>query len=277
MYLNIDNKYDSQPSILYNSMDRNEKVCNLVLLTNDETQHFILVNDFSRLLRKGDDKNGQRLYCTQCLDGSFLTEETLKNHQDSCFKNEPCTIVLPKKNGQQGLNKYGKKKARQDILTFKNEGNKFKHPFYCCMDFEATLKPVTKDDEVNKKSDSTSKYQEHIPNSCGLKYNCIHDEYSEPIKIFNNVDENDLLKATFEELERLAKKSYELVQQNKNTIYWKGVDRTIHNECVNCPTCNVSFLYHKKVAHHDHISGEFISTLCSKCNLNFVNKSCIHS
>jgi hypothetical protein len=41
------------------------------------------------------------------------------------------------------------------------------------MDFEATLKPVTKDDEVNKKSDSTSKYQEHIPNSCGLKYNCI--------------------------------------------------------------------------------------------------------
>jgi hypothetical protein len=84
-------------------MDRNEKVCNLVLLTNDDTQHFILVNDFSRLLQ-----NGKRIYCTQSLDGSFITEEALKTHQNSCFK---------------------------------NEGNKFKH-FYCCMDFEVTLKPI---------------------------------------------------------------------------------------------------------------------------------------
>jgi hypothetical protein len=40
------------------------------------------------------------------------------------------------------------------------------------------------DDEINT-SDTTTKYQEHIPNSCGLKYNCIDNKYPEPIKIFN--------------------------------------------------------------------------------------------
>ena len=32
----------------------------------------------------------------------------------------------------------------------------------------------------------TTKLQEHIPNSVGIKYNCIHEEYTKPIKRINN-------------------------------------------------------------------------------------------
>lgn len=136
-------------------MDRNDKVCNLTLLSEGDKQHFVLVNNFSRLMRKKNDTNGKRRYCTQCLDGSFLSEEALTNHQEACMKNEACTVVLPKKKGQQGFNKNGMLKPREDILTFRNEGNKFKHPFYCCLDFEATLKPILKDDEVNNNDTTT--------------------------------------------------------------------------------------------------------------------------
>ena len=34
----------------------------------------------------------------------------------------------------------------------------------------------------------TTKYQKHEPNSYGLKFNCIHDEFCRPVQIFNNAD-----------------------------------------------------------------------------------------
>ena len=43
----------------------------------------------------------------------------------------------------------------------------------------------------------TVKLQEHIPNSVGIKYNCIHEKYTEPIKIINNSDPEKLYKRNY--------------------------------------------------------------------------------
>ncbi len=152
------------------------------------------------------------------------------------MRNEACKVVLSQKNGEQGLNKNGELKQREDIIKFKNEGSKFKHPFNICLDFEATLKPIDKDDNINT-NDTTTKYQEHIPNSCGFKYTCIHNQHSEPVKIFNTSDQNLLLKDTIEELETLAKKSYRLIQQNKDNKILTTEHKQLHaktNVCNNC-------------------------------------------
>ena len=53
-----------------------------------------------------------------------------------------------------------------------------------------------KDDEDN----NTQKYQKHVANSFGLKYNCIHKEYSEPVKIFNSPDQKVVVKNLFKQL-----------------------------------------------------------------------------
>ena len=37
--------------------------------------------------------------------------------------------------------------------------------------------------------------------------------------------------------------------------------------CKNCPSCNIGFAKETKVRHHCHITGNFISALCNKCNL----------
>ena len=49
-----------------------------------------------------------------------------------------------------------------------------------------------------------------------MKFNCIHDRYSKPIKIYNNPNEEILLEETIFELEKYAIKSHKLFNQNKN-------------------------------------------------------------
>ena len=63
----------------------------------------------------------------------------------------------------------------------------------------------------------TQKLQEHIPNSVGVKYNCIHKQYTQEIKIINNSNLEQLLKQTIKQIENYTKKSYQLLQQNKST------------------------------------------------------------
>jgi hypothetical protein len=47
----------------------------------------------------------------------------------------------------------------------------------------------------------TKKYQKNIPNSYGLKYNCIHDIYTKPVEIFNCSDPEVVCKIFIERLE----------------------------------------------------------------------------
>ena len=49
-----------------------------------------------------------------------------------------------------------------------------------------------------------------------------------------------------------------------------NIQQINHNECLICPDCKSEFIENnKKVTHHDHITGDFIKTICSKCNLNY--------
>jgi hypothetical protein len=129
-------------------------------------------------------------------------------------------------------------------------------------------------DKINT-NDTTTKYQEHIPNSCGLKYNCIYNEHSEPIKNFNNADQNLLLKDTIEELEKLAKKSYRLIQQNKDNKILTSRQQVLHFDVKSCNNCQCGISGKNKVIHHNHITGKYISTICNDCNLQFKYKSFI--
>ena len=91
-----------------------------------------------------------------------------------------------------------------NIICFKNHNNIFIYPFYVVADFERTLSPVN---IVNGK---TTKYQKHKPNSYGLNFNCIYEEFTKPINIFNNVNPDSVRKLLIKGIE-----DYQLTQQNK--------------------------------------------------------------
>ena len=74
---------------------------------------------------------------------------------------------------------------RDVIIKLKNFGNMFSHPFSVFLDFESTLENQ-ESKQIDNELTKTNTLQKHIVNSCGLKYKCIHEKYSKPIKIINN-------------------------------------------------------------------------------------------
>jgi hypothetical protein len=73
------------------------------------------------------------------------------------------------------------------------------------------------------------------------------------------------------ELERLGKKSYDLIRQH-SFIHWNDLsqeEQKNYNSTFKCSNCNCEFTTEaKKCIHHDHITGKYISALCSNCNLS---------
>jgi hypothetical protein len=177
-------------------------------------------------------------------------------------------------------------KEGENIMKFRNFNHEFMHPFHVVADFESTLKRIDNEEDSTLEASvkrclqnalgiAKGKYQEHIQNSYGLKYNCIHEQYSEPIEIINSSNPDEVNKKFIESLEHLAKKSYKLTQQNKSCKSIKMTDEDTEKHCKasKCSKCLCAFSSeNKKVKHHDHITGNFIDTLCSDCNLKYQYK-----
>ena len=89
---------------------------------------------------------------------------------------------------------------------------------------------LSNEKEIDGKIIKTRKYQKHIPNSYGLKYNCIHDIYSKPVEIFNSSDSEVVCKNFIERLEELAKYSHFLTQQFKTKINFIADEKQWHNK-----------------------------------------------
>ena len=251
---------------LYNNNERNKNVITLLLideLNEDGTknEHLIWIKDLGRLLRFND-KHEKRFWCSQCLNSSYKTEELLEEHQKLCYNHESVATKMPTKTIK---NKKGIEVENPNCkIKFKNEQNKFMHPVNVFLDFESTLVNVD-----NKIGDNSEQYQHHQVNSCGIKFNCIHDDFSKPIKIINNRDSEEVLKQTIETLEEYAKYSYDIIEHNKLNNVLSNEEKLIHKNKTCCDECKNEFTKTNKCRHHDHITGNYISSLCNKCNLKF--------
>jgi len=96
------------------------------------------------------------------------------------------------------------------------------------------------------------------------------------VKIYY-IDNPDCVCRNFiDDIEEYALYSYNLTQRNKENILFTNNDKLNHKKATKCAECDCTFNENKKkVAHHDHINGQFISTLCDLCNLNFKYKKFI--
>jgi alkyl hydroperoxide reductase subunit AhpC len=274
---------DFKPKTFYTSRDRNKNVVNLLLIHDEEKSHYVWIKNISSLLASNTTQHKKHI-CSQCLTASYDTELKLNKHMDLCMKHESCFVELP--HAEEYTDDKGKIHPANNKMKFKNHGNAFKHPFHIVADFESTLLKVNdKNERITKnykdvgvvsidEEKSTKKYQMHIPNSYGLKYNCIHDEHSEAIKIYNSQDPEQVRESFILELERLAKKSYDLTQMNKENIIMTQEQKEIHKSNKQCNECNCKYTKkNNQVRHHDHITGEFINSICYNCNIKLQYKT----
>ena len=107
---------------LYNSSSRNSRVCNLLLLSENDQEHLVYISNLGGLLRT-DTNHEKRYWCSQCLACSFDTEIKLEHHQKICFNYEAVHCIMPKK-FEEG------DKKKEDVVKFINHNNKFITSFF---------------------------------------------------------------------------------------------------------------------------------------------------
>ena len=248
-----------QPFPIHTSKETFEDQMNLLLITEDEKKHYVLIKDFNAFMYNQSKHKEMKHFCMYCLQ-CFSSERILANHANNCL-----TI-----NGMQAINMP---KPGKNILNFKNFHKQLPVPFVIYADFEAITKKVQgcelseeMENEKNKRS-YTEAYQTH--EDCGSAYKvvcCYDDKYSKDICIYRG--ENAVYRFMEQMLEEVKycktviKKHFNkpLVMTEDDEMCFKLMD-----ECYICGEKYVEKDVH--VRDHCHITGKFRRSAHRLCNL----------
>ena len=151
--INVFGYEKGQPFPIHISKEKFEDQMNLLLITEDEKKHYVLIKDFNVFMYNQTKHKERKHFCMHCLQ-CFLSESILVNHV-----NNSLTI-----NGNQAINML---KKGENILRFNNFHKQLPVPFIIYADFEAiTIKVQGREQseemkkEKNKRS-YTEAYQTH--------------------------------------------------------------------------------------------------------------------
>ena len=218
------------------SKQKNEKVLNLLLITEEEKQHYVLIKDFYRMMYNKTKHRERKHFCMHCPQ-CFSTEEILAKHKSNC-------MVI---NGEQALRmpKEGSK------VQFQNYYKQLPVPFVIYADFEAITEKVSGCQPDDAKS-YTDKYQNHTGCSYGYKVVCCYDDtYSKPVKIYRG--ENSI---SYFMLDMLSEVEY--CQKMIATEFQKPLQMTDEEE---------ELFKTAEEWDHCHITGKYRGSAHQDCNL----------
>ena len=166
-----------QPFPIHISKETFKDQMNLLLITEDEKKHYVLIKDFNTFMHNQTKHKERKHFCMYCLK-CFSSEGILANHVNNCL-----TV-----NGVQAINMP---KQGENILKFNNFHKQLPVPFVIYADFEAITRKVQgckqseeMENEKNKRS-YTEAYQTH--EDCGYGYKlvcCYRERYSKPIQTY---------------------------------------------------------------------------------------------
>ena len=158
------------------SKEKFEDQMNLLLITEDEKKHYVLIKDFNAFMYNQTKHKNKKHFCMYCLQ-CFSSESILVKHTNNCL-----TI-----SGNQAINMP---KKGENILKFNNFHKQLPVLFVIYADIEAITKKVQgceQREEMKKDKDKrsyTKAYQTH--EDCGYGYKvvcCYDDKYSKPIQV----------------------------------------------------------------------------------------------
>ena len=126
--INVFGFENGQPFPIHISKETFEDQINLLLITEDEKKHYVLIKDFNAFMFNQTKHKEKKHFCMFCLQ-CFSSERILANHVNNCL-----TI-----NGAQAINMP---KQGENILKFNNFHKQLPVPFVIYADFEAITKKV---------------------------------------------------------------------------------------------------------------------------------------
>ena len=163
--------YENEQSYpIHISKETFEDQMNLLLITEDEKKHYVLIKGFDKFMYNQSRHKERKHFCMYCLQ-CFSSESILEKHTNNCL------IV----NGKQAINMP---KEGENILKFNNFHKQQAVPFVIYTDFEAITKKVQGCKSNDDKS-YTKAYQTH--EDCGYGYKvvcCYDDKYLKPVNVY---------------------------------------------------------------------------------------------
>ena len=235
------------------SKHENEEAIDLLLLSNNENQHYCWIKNMSALVASQVNKHkGKKYVCKYCCN-SFPKEESLQRHIEYCSKQKAVKVVMPKKG---------------TFLSFKNYYKKMRVPFAVYADFEAFTEGVSTCSPNNDKS-YTNKYQKHSPCSFSYYIKCFNDElFPAQLRHYTSREKGENVGKIFvENLEKDIKKIYQRFRFKKNMRITQDQHKDFQEATV-CYICE-NPLNNDKVRDHCHLTGKYRGAAHSQCNLNY--------
>lgn len=154
---------------MYVSKQHNENVLNLLRITKDENQHYVLIKDFNNMMFNNAKHKERKYFCMHCLQ-CFSTPDILTRHKSNC-------VVI---NGKQAIRMSQK---GNNMLKLQNFHKQMPVPFVIYADFEAITEKIPGYRPSNTQS-YTESYQKHTGCSYGYKVVCCYDDqYTKPAQI----------------------------------------------------------------------------------------------
>ena len=180
----------------------------LLLIMEDEKQHYVWIKDFNRFMYNQSKHQHRKYFCRYCLQ-CFSREEILHKHTPNC-------III---NGKQAIQmpKTG------SSVKFSNFHKQLPVPFVIYADFKAITQKIDTC-QPNDARSYTERYQKHI--DCGWSFKvvcCYDDKFSRPIQLYRGKN------AVYKFLEAMLEE-VDYCEKTKNEHFNQPMDLTNKDE-----------------------------------------------
>ena len=243
---------------------KKDQVINLLLIANEETNHYCWIKNMSRLLSSGiNNHQHKRHFCYRCLN-SFPSVKSLEKHKEYCQNNEAVKIEMPIRVDDEG-------NTFPVYIKFNHFHKKMRVPFVVYADFECFTEKIDTCQPEEGKS-FTNQYQKHKPSGFSYLIKCFNDDILAPhLRHYTAESPDDNIPRIFiESLEKDIKEIYNKFKKPKKMVMTRE-DRMTYKKATHCHICGeeIDKDKDKKVRDHCHLTGKFRGAAHNKCNLKF--------
>ena len=231
--------YRSKYNLIYNKI-----IIILLMITDGEKWHYLVVNNLSRLLRGITSNHHDGFH-------SYRTKNKLEAHKKICENHDYCQVEMPIKGNNTIKYNHGEKSIK--IL------------FTIYADLEGLLEKMSTCQNNPNKS-STTKTNKHTPSGYSIFTNCSFDESKNKISYYRG---DDCMKKSCKDLREHPTK---IINYEKKKMISLTTEEKVHyNKQKVCYICKKEFdnndKKEQKVRDHCHYTGKYRGAAHNICNL----------
>ena len=225
--------------------DIKERHVNLLLITEEDKNHYCLIRNFSALMSQRVNWQKKQYFCYNCLH-AFTKQSLLDAHMPLCYKQRAQKIVFPDK---------------EKTVKFKNIKKQLRVPFIIYADFECYTEKIA-NPANNPNHTNTTAYQHHKPSGFSYTVVSAKKEYTRAPIVYRG---QNVVDAFFDNLISEEKRILEILK-NPKPMHLTQEEEQAFQQAQDCHICDQP-LGVDRVRDHDHLTGDYRGAAHNECNL----------